>query len=149
MIIARTITSTFTIMLLLVFVVSSAQADWDPGDPYKMHYPQLPDLNTTGMDVLANAPYPGATTPTAKLLADDWQCSASGPVTDIHIWGSWLEDVLPTRQQDDQIIDDPENVAFRLSIFSDIPAGAAGGYSRPGEKLWEGLYSPTPNGQKR
>ncbi len=132
----------FTVVSLIFFVVGSARADWYVGDGHKMHFPQLPDLDTTGMDVLNNAPYPGAAVPTAKILADDWQCSASGPVTDIHIWGSYLEDVLPTRQVDGLIIDDPENVAFRLSIHADIPADAAGGYSRPGEKLWERLYSP-------
>jgi len=130
------------IATVVLFVVNGAWADWDPAGPHKMHYPQLPDLTTTGMGVLANAPYPSATAPTAKILADDWQCSASGPVTDIHFWGSWLEDILPTRQQGDLIIEDPGNVVFRLSIHADIPADPASGHSRPGEKLWERLYTP-------
>ena len=134
------------VVALVALAGGVSRADWDPGDPHKMHYPQLPDLTTTGMDVLANAPYPGATAPTAKILADDWQCSDSGPVTDIHIWGSWLEDILPTRQQGDLAIQDPENVVFRLSILADIPAEPGGGHSRPGEKLWERLYSPVHPG---
>jgi len=57
---------------------------WDPCDPHKMHYPQLPDPN--GWDVafwfefMMFFPYE---------LADDWQCSKTGPVDDIHFWISW------------------------------------------------------------
>ena len=58
-----------------------AVADWNPGEPHKMHFPQLPDPQ--GWDVKATYP---------KVLADDWQCSQTGPVTDIHFWGSWRED---------------------------------------------------------
>ncbi|MCJ7578787.1 MAG: hypothetical protein MUO91_10085, partial [candidate division Zixibacteria bacterium] len=47
---------------------------------HKMHFPQLPDLE--GWDVYAVYP---------KTLADDWKCSATGPVTDIHFWGSWKD----------------------------------------------------------
>ena len=147
MITTRKTLSALVAMCLIVLLSGSAQADWNPGDPHKMHYPQLPDLSPTGMDVLANAPYPQSTAPMAKILADDWQCSASGAVTDIHIWGSWWEDILPTRQQGDLLIQDPGNVVFRLSIHTDIPAvvdpsGAVISHSRPGEKLWERFYTP-------
>ncbi len=79
------------VLCLLVCVACTAGltfADWDPGDDYKMHFPQLPNL--TGWDVFAeyaeflNLP---------RGLADDWQCTESGPVTDIHFWGSWWQDV--------------------------------------------------------
>ena len=70
-----------TIVSLIFFVVGSARADWDPGDPYKMHFPQLPDPN--GWDVQAEYPY----------LADDWLCTQSGPVNEIHFWCSWKEDL--------------------------------------------------------
>lgn len=58
-----------------------ALADWAPGDGHKMHFPQLPDED--GWDVKATDPL---------CLADDWMCSESGEVTDIHFWGSWLDD---------------------------------------------------------
>ncbi len=88
---------------------------WNPGDPHKMHFPQLPD--TLGWDV--NATFP-------EVLADDWQCSETGWVKDIHFWGSWL-DGQPG------II-----AAFSVSIHEDIPAGTDGiPYSRPGKLLWE------------
>src|SRR3990172_9328291 len=82
-----------------------------------MHYPQLPDLTSTGMDV--NATFP-------KVLADDFLCTSTGPITDIHIWGSWLNDNRPPVAN------------FRLSIHADIPAGPNNPYSRPGEQLWPG-----------
>lgn len=58
-----------------------ALADWVPGDGHKMHFPQMPDEN--GWDVKATDPL---------CLADDWMCSESGDVTDIHLWGSWLDE---------------------------------------------------------
>src|SRR5262245_12758426 len=87
---------------LLPIVLASAvaspapvvRADWNQGDPFKMHYPQLPELTSTGLDVLATAQGPGSASP-SKILADDWLCTFTGPVSDIHIWGSWLNDRLP------------------------------------------------------
>ena len=59
--------------------------DWKPGSPHKMHWPQLPDLGFTGIDVAA----------TQVTLADDFKCTATGPIHDIHIWGSFDKDILP------------------------------------------------------
>jgi len=73
---------------------------WQPGDDHKMHFPQLPDED--GWDV--NATYP-------LILADDWECSETGYVKDIHFWGSWKHDYTG-------VID-----SFVLSIHNDIPAG--------------------------
>jgi hypothetical protein len=89
--------------------------DWQPGDPYQMHFPQLP--NDSGWDV--NATFP-------VVLADDWQCSQTGWVKDIHFWGSWKNGIVGQIQY------------FRLSICSDIPANPPQiPYSRSGETLWE------------
>jgi hypothetical protein len=99
-----------------------AMADWLPGDSYKMHYPQLPDPN--GWDVKANY---------SKVLADDWMCTESGPVTDVHFWGSWYNDVIgPIRW-------------YQISIHADIPDpdGPGPGYSKPGALLWERIFYPT------
>jgi len=43
-----------------------------------MHYPQLPD--TDGWDVDATMPI---------TVVDDWTCSETGWVKDIHFWGGW------------------------------------------------------------
>ncbi len=51
--------------LCLLVAAGTVLAHWDPGDTYKMHYPQLPDPN--GFDVSL-----------AFDLADDWLCTLSG-----------------------------------------------------------------------
>jgi hypothetical protein len=61
----------------VILVAAPATADWDPGDPYKMHYPQLPDPE--GWDVNFSPPL---------VPAGDWLCTRTGPVSDIHFWFS-------------------------------------------------------------
>jgi hypothetical protein len=91
---------------------------------HKMHFPQLPDLE--GWDVLATLP---------KTLADDWQCSATGPVLDIHFWGSWKDlDGIPST---DDFPPGGQMPMFLLSIHRNIPADADTPWSRPGELVWE------------
>ena len=106
---------------ILALGATAARADWDPGDLHKMHYPQLPDLQT-GVNVRA-CPDPGTVNYTEVMLADDWQCSQTGDVTDIHIWGSWRNDI-------------PMAVPIHLSIWSDLPAGGVN-YSQPNALLWD------------
>lgn len=101
---------------VLVPLASTAMADWNPGDPHKMHFPQLPDPN--GWDVHATAP---------RVVADDWMCSETGPVSDIHFWGSWQEDEVA----------DIANI--HISIHADNPDPP---YSRPGALLWERDFVP-------
>ncbi len=112
---------------MLVFAAGMAFGDWFPGDPYKMHFPQMPDLSDTGVDVDA----------TGIVLADDFQCTQSGPITDIHVWGSFQDDRLPA--------EGPGAVAFRLSIHADIPDpdGPGPEYSQPmNPPLWEKIVDP-------
>lgn len=98
---------------------------WAPGDDHKMHFPQLP--NETGWDVMATFP---------QTLAEDWQCSETGWVKDIHFWGSWKDDLI------DNIL------FFQIAIYSDIPADPPQvPYSHPDQILWEaqiGDYEAVP-----
>jgi len=88
---------------------------WQPGDPHKMHFPQLPDED--GWDVNATQPL---------VLADDWRCSQTGWIKDLHWWGSWKDGL------------EGEILYFVLSIHEDIPADPPQiPYSRPGTTLWE------------
>ena len=98
-----------------------AQADWSPGDGFKMHYPQLPNPN--GWDVNF----------TKLTLADDWLCTGSGPICDVHLWFSWRRDSLATITN------------VHLSIHSDVPDpdGAGPRYSQPGAELWSRDISPS------
>ncbi|MHC4618765.1 MAG: DUF7901 domain-containing protein [Planctomycetota bacterium] len=69
----------------LVFLTGAggvAVGDWDPGDGYKMHFPQVPD--PCGWDICVRHQY----------VADDWVCDETGPVTDIHFWTSWKADTV-------------------------------------------------------
>jgi hypothetical protein len=120
-------TRTFLLCGLALLAVSGvARADWDVGDYYKMHYPQLPNMVPgMGLDVLASQQQGyGAQW---KILADDWMCTETGPVTGIHIWGSWF-----------QAPPDP-TALFKLSIHSNI-AGTL--YSQPGDELWSAVITP-------
>lgn len=49
--------------------------DWFPGGPHKMHWPQMPDLSPAGLDV----------SDVGTVLADDFKCMASGPVSHSHL----------------------------------------------------------------
>ncbi|MBU8933172.1 MAG: dockerin type I repeat-containing protein [candidate division Zixibacteria bacterium] len=107
----------------------------DPGDDIKMHFPQLPDEN--GWDVDASW----------HPIADDFMCTESGYIKDIHFWGSWRHGATG------------EITKFNLAIYSDQPAGAT--HSMPLDPLWvysdsdfvitkiyggnEGWFSPIPH----
>ncbi len=118
----------FVFVFALVVLSTPAGADWDIDQSYK--WLQLPDLDDTGMDVAASAVDAGG-----RVLGDDFQCTETGPITDIHIWGSWLNDLLPFGE-------DPNAATFTLSIWSDNPAGSGGEYSTPAQELWSMVFSP-------
>ncbi len=94
----------------------------DPFPDCKMHFPQYPDL--IGWDVNAVAP---------QVLSDDWQCTGTGKLTDIHFWGSW-KNLDGNPWTDDFLTPMPY---FYLFIHRNIPADQDTPWSRPGEILWE------------
>ncbi len=103
--------------------ISLSDASHTPRPKHKMHWRQLPD--PYGWDVQATQP---------KILADDWQCSESGDVDEIHFWGSWRKDWIG------------HITNIHLSIHGDIPAdpGCPECYSMPGDLLWERDFPPGP-----
>jgi hypothetical protein len=97
-----------------------AWADWNVGEPYKMHFPQLPDPNGWDINI----------TGTSNLVADDWQCTQTGPVSDIHFWYSVQGDDANTSIN-----------SLTATIYSDIPvSGTTVPFSRPGSLLWSGTF---------
>jgi hypothetical protein len=104
----------FLIATLLITSTTLAIADWELGDGHKMHFPQLPDPN--GWDVDFHDWW----------LGDDWLCTESGEVTDIHFWISFQRDVF----MDLPYVD--------VSIWSNIP----GPPSHPGDMLWTYQFMP-------
>lgn len=125
--------------LLTLGLTGTVSADWDPGDPFKMHFPQLPDLTSNGLDVFDGPgilPNFSDSIVPEKFLADDWMCTESGPVTGIHFWGSYLFD------QQIMASMDPDDSFFSLVIYEDIPETPTS-HSRPGEPLWDMYAQPT------
>ncbi len=98
---------------------------------------QLPDSLSTGMDVDATWQPDDPGNP-PLLLADDFLCTETGYITDIHIWGSWIDDHIP-------FFEAPEAVQFTFSIHSDIPAGGQPPWSMPGDVLWMNTWIPGPD----
>ena len=79
-------------------------------EDYRIHFEplkwlQIPEQGKEGVDV----------NNTQFMLADDFRCTASGPITDIHFWGSFLDDILPP--------EGPGGLIFDVSIWSDVPKG--------------------------
>lgn len=97
---------------VVMFVAGGALADWVPGDGHKMHFPQLPNPNGWDVDV------------TSGVVADDWKCSQTGPVSDIHFWIS---------AENDNYGNGIDFIDVR--IYDDVPA-QGGDYSRPGNEKW-------------
>jgi hypothetical protein len=122
-----------------LFLAGPARADWNVGDPAK--YVQLPDLGVnptgtaTGMnvndtwDVVGTPPTP--VYPYVKVLADDFPCTSTGPITGIHIWGSWFDDIIGNA-----------TTTFTLGIYADVPMNSANPYSHPGALLWQESFAP-------
>jgi hypothetical protein len=114
-------------VLAVVALAGAARADWDATMPAK--WVQWPDLKETGIDVRDDQ------NAGLRRIADDFPCRETGPVTDVHIWGSWLND---------------QNVginAFNLRFWSNNPGQANGGLSHPETLLWEGWITPVGSTQ--
>jgi len=90
------------------------------GDP-TVKWEQLPDItqNGTDVDATSNVDIP-------RMLANDFLCTTPGPITDVHLFGSWLQDQVGVISM------------IHLSIHADIPANESPtGYSIPGAVLWQ------------
>lgn len=123
-------------IILALMPASSALADWDPGDPHKMHFPQLPD--PLGWDVeIVSAQHE---------TADDWQCSQTGPVEDIHFWVSCPSEPAPGGPGVCTSLE-PNVTSVTVTIYSNIPDPEPGNpdtFSEPGTVLWGPFtYGPT------
>ncbi|MBI9016816.1 MAG: hypothetical protein JEZ07_06085 [Phycisphaerae bacterium] len=94
------------VALVLSLSFTPVFAHWNPDDGHKMHFPQMPDPD--GWDVALHP----------VMLADDFKCSQTGPVTDIHFWISWKDDVVG------EILD------WHMAIHEDLNG-------RPGQALWK------------
>jgi hypothetical protein len=79
---------------------------------------QPPDESENGMDIRCDRK-----DQIPRLLADDFNCTQTGPITKVTLWGSWKDD-------DKGVIN-----LIHLSIHSDKPAEGPN-HSEPNELLW-------------
>jgi len=100
-----------TISLVVIVAAGSSAGQYDD----KMHFPQHPDF--FGPDIKTTGP---------PMLADDWQCSETGWIKDIHFWGGWKGQQIGTIE------------SFLLRIYSDNPECPPYAHrSRPDVQLWQ------------
>ena len=93
-------------------------------------YVQWP--NPFGYDVWNSTPFPPGVTDGPWVLADDFICTNTGPITDIHLWGSWLNNQVLTN-----------TVTFWIAMFADVPANPPNvPFSHPGGLIWEQCFAP-------
>lgn len=116
--------------VLLVLAAISAQADWPSTNATK--WVQYPDRTKTGYDVLAAQNTIAGGLP--LIVADDFPCQKTGPITDIHLWTSWLGDTPD------------QTIPITLGIWSDFPVitNAAGEVtpSHPDHLQWSQTFNP-------
>jgi len=90
---------------------------------------QLPNMTDYGMDVRCDR-----RDGTNRVLADDFLCEQTGPITKVRLWGSWKNDSKGQIK------------TIHLSIHSDDPVGIGGTdptniYSKPDQLLWSGDFN--------
>ncbi len=69
-------------------------------------------------------------TPLMKIVADDFRCIGTMPVTSIHWWGSYVgwEGLKPP---------EPAPTSWQIAFWSNVPAGVNAPYSYPEKPLWQ------------
>ncbi len=87
---------------------------------------QLPDIYQTGIDIRVDR-----NDGVERMIADDFLCDSTDPITDVHIWGSWKNDTRGVITK------------IHLSIHADIPASPSVPWSKPGALLWEKDFDRT------
>lgn len=107
----------------LAFCLVGSDCSWTVGDEYKMHYPQMPWVD--GWAVNASSP---------TFIGDDWMCTETGWVKDLHFWGAWHDNVEGVM------------TVLWVEIWSDVPDPDGDGpeYSHPGDQL---MVIPVEPGQ--
>ena len=109
------------ITLTLVNLEESDYVNLEEGDDREMYSSQLPDLDSTGISLCMKGdiqPY--------SSFADDFFWNESSLATEINLWGSFSNDVLPKGGVD--------SLTFQIIIHEDN--------NKPGSSRWEKTFSP-------
>ncbi|NOT01431.1 MAG: hypothetical protein HOP29_12470 [Phycisphaerales bacterium] len=73
-----------------------------------------------------------STVAAGQIVADDFRCDTSDPITAIRWWGSfigWQQPAYSAEMPD----------SFHLAIWTDVPAGVDESFSHPGQVVWEAI----------
>ena len=115
----------------LAFRIMGSPAEPQQEEDFDYKWLQPPDLSPLGMDV--NATFGDGFTYgmlASNVLADDFLCTMTGPITNIVVWGSWKDDLS-------------DSADFAISIYSDLPASnSPSGYSMPDQLLHTWYFGP-------
>jgi hypothetical protein len=90
-----------------------------------LKWEQKPDLTENGIDIRCDRG-----DPTPRVLADDFNCTTTGPITNVVLWGSWHDDHKGNIKK------------IHLSIHDDDPCGPMG-WSEPNNLLWSRDFGPS------
>jgi len=116
------------ILSLIIGATANVKAHWVPNTP-GTKWVQMPDTSPGGIALFSVTDLDEF----LLTMADDFLCTETGYITDIHVWGSWADDFMP-----------PEPPEFYVCIWSDIPDpdGPGPGYSMPDQMLKEYVFGP-------
>lgn len=131
--------SPICVALCLCACAITCRAHWNEGNPFKMHYPQLPDPAGWDVDVCH------------YTLADDWQCTSRGLVQQIHFWISWTNDFVGviTNVQLSIYNNAPGPPSHPLALLWQDNFGLGQFTVRPYEMGMQGWYDPLSNWWRR
>jgi hypothetical protein len=88
---------------------------------------QPPDRTPNGMDMRFSKKGTSF-----RMLADDFNCTTTGPITKVKLWGSWKGDIKASINR------------IHLAIRSDVPIGPNNpSFSKPGQVLWSSDFDST------
>lgn len=90
-----------------------------------LKWEQLPNTESTGIDIRVDNE-DGVVPP--RIVADDFECNEPERITDVHFWGSWLDD------------EKGDLDSITVSFWSNIPPGVLEDYSMPGNLLWQQTF---------
>ncbi|MHC4213131.1 MAG: DUF7901 domain-containing protein, partial [Planctomycetota bacterium] len=69
-----------------------------------------------------------------KIVADDFRCFGTMPITSIHWWGSYFDWEYPWGQG---LFPNELPIAWKIGFWSNVPAGVIAEYSYPKTLLWQ------------
>lgn len=91
----------------------------------EIKWEQKPDLTENGIDIRCDRD-----DGISRVLADDFLCTSTDPITKVVLWGSWHDDNKGVIKK------------IHLSIHDDNPSGAMG-WSEPNTLLWSRDFGPS------